>query len=82
MKYADVFGKLKSIGNTSEQTNDENIKLQECYLDQLTKAVTLTNKDQMQHGIETSTQWYDQKKMGIEFRNKFRGQAAEDWQDA
>ena len=66
--------------NPREYTTDEHLILYNVFLDQLTNAVTATNKQDMDNFVGLSEKWISKHKAGIVFRNQFRGEAQEAWQ--
>lgn len=68
--------------NPREYTTDEHLRLYKVFLDQLTNAVTSPNSRDVDSFIGLSEKWIAKYQDGIKFRNKFRGEAQEAWEEA
>ena len=79
-KHKGVFMRLNKMGNQSERTSAEHLRLYDCYADLVRQAITHKDTElQSKHLVEAST-WYEEKVTGAEWRNQPKGLDAEEYQ--
>jgi|TARA_B110000285_G_C15112767_1_gene612144 Lon protease-like protein len=81
-KHRKVINRLEAMENPREYTTDEQLRLYKVFLDQLTNAVTSPHSQDVDSFIGLSEKWIAKYQDGIRFRNKFRGEAQEAWEEA
>lgn len=81
-KHRRVINRLEAMENPKEYTTDEHLRLYNVFLDQLTNAVTSPNNRDVDNFIGRSEKWIAKYQDGVKFRNKFRGEAQEAWEEA
>jgi hypothetical protein len=74
-KHRNVINRLDAMENPREYTTNEHLMLYNVFLDQLTNAVTSSDKKDMDNFIGLSEKWISKYREGISFRNQFRGES-------
>ena len=73
--------RLNKMGNQSERTSAEHLRLYDCYADLVRQAISQKDEGiQSKHLVEAST-WYENKLTGAEWRNQPKGLEADEYQE-
>ena len=69
LDFTPVYSKLTALANPSERVTSEHIKLYQCYVNQVTEAVTQVDLSTARMHLGKVQEWFNDRHAATSFRN-------------